>query len=728
MAEPEIPTSAMEPFNVGRSTFRLLFDFGVMLSCFSSSPNKRVLDFGAGTGWISEFLARLGYEVYALDIDKGMPASIHARASADRRLASTSITPVTGSGMNLPFPNGFFSHVCCFDTLHHMHDYPQTFREMSRVLEAGGRAVFIEPGARHSRSPETIEFIRTYKQDDPTWIERDVVLDEITQISRKSGFSTLVVLPTLLPGLKSYTSAQWSDFRQGNPALVRDYINLLADFNYNDHLSFYCEKTSSLGAEISERLDSMTFKTESIVSSLFGKKIAIDLTPMLPGGENGGAKLMTIELVRALAGLLPDTSFVLFTAEVSHGELDYLENDFPNIQRRCVLHNSTTTTSSMLTPSLNTTWRGNRFAQLKSLVQRLLPSGLRQRIVELRSLFPLWKQKVFDRLVLIAKRVLPLRIRKQLGAWWWKRSRPAPVSVSLVREIGADLLFCPFTAPFYADPQIPTVSVIYDLQYRAYPQFFTPEEFIQREDNFRMAYEKASDLVTISEFVKRTVLESTQLSSDHVSAVPIGLLRTPELLHEVIQDTLLEKYGLNPGEYIVYPANFWRHKNHAMLLTAFNLYRSRRGDSKLKLVCTGTPGRQAEGFCEDVRRMGLEEWVTYPGYLRPDEYDSLLRSAFAMIFPSLYEGFGIPLLEAMAAGVPVLCSDVTSLPEVGGEAVLYFDPRRPAQIVESLIRLSEEPGLRDELVAKGYERVQLFEGAERMAIQYMTVFKKALSV
>src|SRR5687767_1640162 len=159
MTQTDIPLSAMEPFNVGRSSFRLLFDFGVMLSCFSSAPKKRVLDFGAGTGWISEFLARLGYEVYAIDVDRGTP------------------------------------------------------------------------GAGHSRSKETTAFIETYKKDDPTWIERDVVLDEIAQISKESGFSELVVLPTLLPGLKSYTASQWMKFRKGDPVLARGYINLLKDFN-----------------------------------------------------------------------------------------------------------------------------------------------------------------------------------------------------------------------------------------------------------------------------------------------------------------------------------------------------------------------------------------------------------------------------------------------------------------------------------------------------------------
>jgi len=124
--------------------------------------------------------------------------------------------------------------------------------------------------------------------------------------------------------------------------------------------------------------------------------------------------------------------------------------------------------------------------------------------------------------------------------------------------------------------------------------------------------------------------------------------------------------------------------------------------------------------------MGIADWVIYPGYVPIEEYEFLLRSAFAMVFPSLYEGFGIPVLEAMSAGVPVLCSNVTSLPEVGGDAVLYFDPRRPGQIVDALTRLSEEPGLRESQITKGLQRAARFEGAERMALDYADVFVKAL--
>lgn len=438
----------------------------------------------------------------------------------------------------------------------------------------------------------------------------------------------------------------------------------------------------------------MNSTLEESFSILSGKKIAIDFTPMLPGGDNGGGKLMALELVRALADLLPLTSFVLFTAESSHAELDELENKYPNIQRTCVWHSNIHTDPSITVPSPQLAWSKDIF---------------------------------IDRLKTLAQQVISPTLKKRIKHWRWVKKLTAR-STNLLHEMKADLLFCPFTAPFYADGLIPTVSVIYDLQYRAYPQFFTPDELIEREENFQMACQKADYVITISEFVWKAIVEASSLSPERVITIPIGLLRTPKRFDNNNSDSrLLEKYGLNQGKYILYPANFWQHKNHTMLLTAFGMYRKAQPNSQLKLLCIGAPGPSAETFCDTVLGMRLVDWVIYPGYVTSDEYDILLRSAFAMIFPSLYEGFGIPVLEAMSAGLPVLCSKVTSLPEVGGNAVLYFDPLQPAQIAETLIQLLEETGLRESLITRGKQRSLQFEGSNRMARQYANVFAKTLN-
>lgn len=235
--------SVNEPFGEGRATSRLLFDFSLMLSCFKVGvADNTVLDFAAGTCWISEFLNRAGYDVTALDINSDSGKLAEIRLGCDQRLDAKNIHFRVADGHAMPFKEAAFSHICCFDSLHHMHDYPRVFGEFYRVLKAGGRIIFVEPGAKHSTSKETIEFIEKYKKDDPSWIERDVVLEDIWQIAETAGFRTMTVCPHLLPGLREYSVDQWLEFRRGSRHLEIDYLNWLKDFNYNSRVVFYSDK------------------------------------------------------------------------------------------------------------------------------------------------------------------------------------------------------------------------------------------------------------------------------------------------------------------------------------------------------------------------------------------------------------------------------------------------------------------------------------------------------
>jgi ubiquinone/menaquinone biosynthesis C-methylase UbiE len=156
------------PFGSARNSARLVFDFGAMISCFNDQqPNERVLDFGAGTGWISEWLNRIGYDVYAIDINPDIDNVINLRIDNDLRIQRERIRFETADGHDLPFSDELFGHIVCFDSLHHMKDYHGVLSEMHRVLSPAGRAVFVEPGAKHSTSKETKEFLRKYKADDP---------------------------------------------------------------------------------------------------------------------------------------------------------------------------------------------------------------------------------------------------------------------------------------------------------------------------------------------------------------------------------------------------------------------------------------------------------------------------------------------------------------------------------------------------------------------------------
>jgi SAM-dependent methyltransferase len=234
-----------EPFKAGRAASRLLFDFGVMASLMNPSVlDQPLLDFGAGSGWISEFCARMGLQTVALDNHGDLQACLENRAHADSRIDPGLLSFSHGDGHAMPFEPDTFGHVLCYDTLHHMHDYLKVFSEFYRVLRSGGRGIFVEPGARHSTSPETVAFVESQKKHDPSWIERDVVLEEIDQIARAAGFAEgLCIVPMPHPlALQTYSMKSWSSFRKWNPLKRLRLTNQLASINYWDRVIFYVDK------------------------------------------------------------------------------------------------------------------------------------------------------------------------------------------------------------------------------------------------------------------------------------------------------------------------------------------------------------------------------------------------------------------------------------------------------------------------------------------------------
>ena len=400
------------------------------------------------------------------------------------------------------------------------------------------------------------------------------------------------------------------------------------------------------------------------------ERVVVDLTPVLPGGENGGAKVMTIELLRQLSRLARSCEFILLTSEASHDELAFL--DSPNMRRLCVQGRS-------VGPS-----RAAFVLRMRQRLGKILPPAILRRLK---------------------------RVYRAAG----------PVSGGLLRQLNADVLFCPFTAPFFFDPRVPTVSVIYDLQHVYYPRFFPASERDQRDRSFHEACFAAGKLVCISDYVRDTVLENAALSPDRVETIHIALPNRVAQPSPAETKEILDRHKLEDSAFVIYPANFWPHKNHEMLLTAFGMYRARHPESRLKLVLTGAPGGRMEYIREAARSMALDQYVVFGGYLPDGEFAALLWSSLALIFPSLYEGFGMPVLEAMAAGKPVLCSNATSLPEIAGDAAILFDPRKPVEIAEAIARLTSDPRYASELVSKGRERVRLFGGPQEMASRYLGI-------
>ncbi|MBM7866611.1 glycosyltransferase [Heliobacterium gestii] len=289
-----------------------------------------------------------------------------------------------------------------------------------------------------------------------------------------------------------------------------------------------------------------------------------------------------------------------------------------------------------------------------------------------------------------------------------------------LRSRGVELLFCPMTAVTYYEPGIPTVSLVYDIQHEYYPSFFSPEELTHRRAFYKVVCKKADAIICISEYTKQTIIEKFNLAKDNVYVAPICIqdrLIPPETGE---QQRILQEKGLEGLRYGYYPANFWKHKNHLMLLTAFSSFIQRHPDSDLHLVFTGCLREDNPEIDDAIRQMGLQERIHFLGYLTESELTTVLHHCDFLVYPSLFEGFGIPVIEAMAVGKPVLCSNRTSLPEVGGDAAYYFDPRIPASIEEAIDRISTDETLREDLVRKGHRQAKKYP-REAMINGYLQV-------
>lgn len=252
------------------------------------------------------------------------------------------------------------------------------------------------------------------------------------------------------------------------------------------------------------------------------------------------------------------------------------------------------------------------------------------------------------------------------------------------------------------------VLVFADLQHEYHPEFFAPEELDERRRVFGASIARADHMIAISEHTRRTLLERygvapERVSTGHLAADPAF---HPERWEPATLPRVLRKYSLEP-DYLLFPANTWPHKNHLGALAALARLREAHG-LQPQLVLTGARKQGQEALLEACGRLGLDGQVRFLGYCPLEDMPALYRGARALFYPSLFEGFGIPVVEAMWCGCPVVCSDRTSLPEIAGEAALLVDPLSADQMAAALARLLGDEGLRATLSERGRRRARDF--------------------
>jgi glycosyltransferase involved in cell wall biosynthesis len=270
----------------------------------------------------------------------------------------------------------------------------------------------------------------------------------------------------------------------------------------------------------------------------------------------------------------------------------------------------------------------------------------------------------------------------------------------------------------------PEVLSFHDMQQEFCPQFFSSEELKHRQATYRPSVERAARIIASSEHVKGCLVERYGVDPEKVDVAYLSC--GPEYV--VIEDehclrNISLKYGLDKP-FLYYPAATWPHKNHKTLLHALKILKEKYRFEGL-LVLSGMSQQTHAEIHRSIDALGLQDAVRILGYLPFEELPYLYNLARLLVFPSLFEGFGIPLVEAMACGCPVVCSDVTSIPEVVGGVGVLFNPESSEDIADKLAKVWWDNDLIEQLRAAGLERAKLFSG-EKTALKTVQTYKKTL--
>ena len=266
-----------------------------------------------------------------------------------------------------------------------------------------------------------------------------------------------------------------------------------------------------------------------------------------------------------------------------------------------------------------------------------------------------------------------------------------------------------------------SVFTVHDLIFLHFPEYHLPLNRWYLSLMLPRFLRRADALIAVSENTKRDVVKLMQIPPDKITVIYEGVNPAYRPLDDsAARDRVREKYRL-PAEYILYFGTLEPRKNLLTLLDAYHALLV-RGQAIPSLVLAGRKGWLYQPVFARVRALGLEDRVHFTDYVDEQDAPVIMNAASVFVYPSLYEGFGLPPLEAMACGTPVICSNASSLPEVVGDGGLLFEPRDVGALANAIARVLADAELRTQLRARGIEQARKFTW-ERAARETLAVYQ-----
>ncbi|MCG9966625.1 glycosyltransferase family 4 protein [Pelotomaculum terephthalicicum JT] len=310
------------------------------------------------------------------------------------------------------------------------------------------------------------------------------------------------------------------------------------------------------------------------------------------------------------------------------------------------------------------------------------------------------KKVVFDKEIyveIINSRNLLGKVNSNL---WFQLILP-----SIIKKYRIDLFHGTMSiTPILSD--VPSVVTIYDLVLEIFPKTMHWKNWLPLKILMKNSANKASRIIAISENTKKDIIKYFGISPDKIKVIYLGVDKNFSSQKNKNDENILIRYNLLPG-YILTVGTLEPRKNLIRLLNAYKMIVVSE-DSIPKLVIVGGQGWLKEDINKVIDTLGLTEKVVLTGYVSDSDLPALYRNASVFVYPSLYEGFGLPPLEAMACGTPVISSNVSSIPEVVGDAGLLIDPYRPEEVARAITLVLKDNGLRVRLNRTGLNRAGLF--------------------